>query len=102
MKRVYECPLLKKGEAVKILEKDPYAEWSFAKMGYKTKEGATIGEDKETFYLHLSGEEADIKKAEEAIKGVFARAKPEIEKKIVELVEKEEENAAEGFGGIFG
>ncbi|MFA5076835.1 MAG: hypothetical protein WC488_00185 [Candidatus Micrarchaeia archaeon] len=102
MKRVYECEIAKKGELTKLLEAEPYAPDSFARNGYKTKEGAVIGEDKAKFYLFLSADEAFLKKAEEKIKGLAARANEDVEKRIAALVEKEEDSATEGFGGIFG
>ena len=102
MKRVYECDMAKKGELLKIVEAEPYAQDSFARAGYKTKEGGIAGEDRGKFYLYLSADEAFLKKAEEKIKGVAARTKEDVEKRIIALIEKEEENATEGFGGIFG
>lgn len=102
MKRVYECDIAKKGELTKILEADPYAEGSFARIGYKTKEGAIIGEDKTKFYLYISGEDRFLKNAEEKLKGLATRTKEDVEKRIIELIEKEEENAVSGFGEIFG
>lgn len=102
MKRVYECDIAKKKDVVKILEAEPYAEDSFARSGYKTKEGAMIGEDKAKFYIYISADEVFLKKAEEKLKGLVAHAGAEAEKRIVALVEKEEEEAASGFGDIFG
>lgn len=102
MKRVYECDIAKKGELNKILEAEPYAEGSFARAGYKTKEGALIGEDKAKYYVYFSADEAFLKKAEEKLKGLVARSKDDAEKRIIALIEKEEDEAASGFGEIFG
>ncbi len=102
MKRVYECDLQKKKDLMKILEADPYADDSFARMGYKTKEGSIIGEDNAKLYVCLSADEPSLKKAEEKLKGVVQRAKEEVEKRVVALIEKEEESATLGFGDIFG
>lgn len=102
MKRVYECDLTKKKDLTKILEADPYAEDSFAKSGYKTKEGAVIGEDKAKYYILISADEAFLKKAEEKLKDLVARSKEDVEKRIIALIEKEEESATSGFGDIFG
>ncbi len=101
-KHVYECDLQKKKDLTAILEKDPYAEDSFAKSGYKTKEGAIIGEDKAKLYVFISADDAFLKKAEEKLKGIAARAKEEVEKRVIALIEKEEESATSGFGDIFG
>lgn len=102
MKTVYECDMVKKKDLLKILEADPYAGDSFARAGYKTKEGAIIGEDKGKFYVYISADEAFLKKAAERLKGTAERAKEEVEKRIAALIEKEEESATAGFGDIFG
>lgn len=102
MKKVYECDIAKKKDLTKILEVEPYAQDSFARAGYKTKEGAAIGEDKTKFYLYLSADEAFLKKAEEKLKDVTVRTKEDMEKRIIALIEKEEESATSGFGDIFG
>jgi hypothetical protein len=101
-KRVYECDVSKKKDLAKILEADPYAEDSFAKAGYKTKEGAIIGEDKAKLYVYISTDEAFLKKAEEKLKGLVERSKGEVEARVIALIEKEEESATSGFGDIFG
>ncbi len=102
MKRVYECDIAKKKELLKIAEAEPYAEDSFSRVGYKTKEGAIIGEDRGKFYIYISAEEAFFEKAEEKLKGIVERSKDEVEKRIIALMEKEEESATSGFGDIFG
>ncbi len=102
MKYVYECNLMKKRDIEKMLETDPYAENSFSRIGYKTKEGAIIEEDKSKFYVYISSDETFMKKTEEKLKGLAERTKPDIEKRIISLIEKEEESAVSGFGNIFG
>ncbi|VVB98632.1 Uncharacterised protein [uncultured archaeon] len=101
-KRVYECDITKKKDLMKVLEADPYAKDSFAKAGYKTKEGAMIGEDKAKLYVYISAEDAFLKKAEEKLKGIVEHSKDEVGKRIIALIEKEEESATSGFGDIFG
>lgn len=101
MKIVYECDVAKKKDLIKLLENEPYAEDSFVRIGYKTKEGMHIGEDKNKFYVCISADEEFIKKANEKLKGIAERAKDDVEKRIVSLIEKEEENATIGFGDIF-
>ena len=102
MKRIYECEIGKKSQLVKILEAEPYAKDSFARAGYKTKEGETIGEDKAKFFLYISADEEFLKTAEVRIKEFAARSKEDVEKRVVAIIEKEEEAATSGFGDIFG
>ena len=102
MYRVYECEASKKAEMTKLLEADPYAGDSFARIGYKMKDGAAIGEDKDKLYIYISSSEDFIKKADARLKGIAAQPKPEIEKRIIEKILKEEEEAESGFGSIFG
>lgn len=102
MKRVYECDIEKKGQLNKILEMEPYAEDSFARRGYITKEGAVINEDKTKFYLYISADESFLKKAEEKIKEIAVRVNGAVEKRITAHIQNEEDNAVNGFGGMFG
>lgn len=102
MYRVYECELSKKKELMKVLEADPYKEDSFARIGYKVKEGASIGEDKERLYIYISASEDFVKKADERLKDIAKPAGKETEDKVGEKIRKEEEEAESGFGSIFG
>jgi len=102
MYRVYECEGSKKGELNKILETEPYAADSFARVGYKVKDGGALGEDKTKVYVYLSASEDFVKKADERLKPVATRCKEEIEKRIVEKILAEEESAEAGLGDIFG
>lgn len=102
MYRVYECDSAKKAEITKILETDPYAEESFARNGYKIKDGGVLGEDKTKFYVYMSASNEFIKKADEKLKDVAKPAPVEIEKRIIQKVQKEEEEAESGFGSMFG
>lgn len=102
MQRVYECESSKKGALTKILETDPYAQDSFARIGYKMKDGAVLGEDKGKVYLYVKADDAFLKKADALLKDVAAHAPAEVEKRVVEKVLKEEEEAESGLGSIFG
>jgi len=102
MYRVYEVDIQKKAEITKLLEADPYAPESFARVGYKVKDGGILGEDKAKIYVYLSAAEDFIKKADEKLKSVAARCKEDVEKRIVDKILKEEEEAESGFGNIFG
>jgi len=102
MYRVYECEGSKKADLTKILEADPYADDSFARVGYKIKDGGVIGEDKAKMYIYMSASEDFLKKADEKLKGVVERCKDDVEKRIVEKIKSEEESAESGLGSIFG
>lgn len=101
MYRVYECELNKKAEATKILEADPYADDSFARAGYKVKDGANLGEDKGKMYIYISASEDFVKKADGKLHGVATPTKSDVETRVVEKIRKEEEEAESGFGSIF-
>jgi predicted component of viral defense system (DUF524 family) len=100
--RVFECELNKKKDITKILEADPYADDSFARMGYKVKDGQFLGEDMAKMYVYIKAAEDFLKKADERLKGVAERCKPEVEKRIHEKIQAEEESAEAGLGNIFG
>lgn len=102
MKRVYECENAKKPELAKTLEADPYAEDSFARIGYKIKDGSVIGHDAKRTYIYMNGTEEFFKNAEPKLNSIASRCKPEVEKDIIAKIEKEEEEAESGFGAIFG
>ncbi len=102
MKKVYECENSKKKDLNKILEEDPYAENSFARVGYKLKDGKAIGQDENKCYLYISASEEFFKFVEEKLKDVAEECKEEISKKIIQDIQKEEEQATSGFGDIFG
>ena len=102
MFRVYECEISKKAELTKILEADPYAEDSFARSGYKVKEGASLEEDKEKLFIYISASDDFLKKADEKLKDIAKPAADDVQKRIGERIQKEEEQAEAGFGAIFG
>ncbi|VVC03989.1 Uncharacterised protein [Candidatus Bilamarchaeum dharawalense] len=102
MYRVYECDPAKKAELTKILEADPYAEGSFARNGYKVKDGGVLGEDKTKMYVYFSASDEFIKKADGILKDVAKPAPGDVEKRIIEKIHKEEEEAESGFGSMFG
>ncbi len=102
MDHVYECELAKKAEIMKILEADPYATDSFARTGYKVKDGGVLNEDKAKLYIYFSASEDFLKKADGKLKPVASRCKADVEKRVVEKIKAEEESAEAGLGGIFG
>lgn len=102
MTRVYECEGAKKAELTKILEADPYSEGSFARVGYKVKDGGMLGEDKAKMYVYVKASDEFVKKADEMLKDVAKPAPADVEKRVIEKIQKEEEDAEGGLGSIFG
>lgn len=102
MEKIYECESGKKAELKKILEADPYAEDSFARTGYKIRDGASLEEDKDKTYLYISASEDFLKKADEKLKNIAKPLEGEKAEKIIGKIKKEEESAESGLGSIFG
>ena len=102
MYRVYEFEPSKKADITKLLEADPYAEDSFARVGYKLKDGAVLEEDKSKCFIFIRSSEDFIKKADEKLKGLATAAQADVEKRVSEKIIAEEEAAENGLGSIFG
>ncbi len=102
MKKVFGVSLEKKKELTEILEAEPYEKTSFARMGYKTKDGAQVGGDEKTIYVYVSGDEEAMKLAEEKLKELLVEIPKEMEEKVIAVIAKEEDKAASGMGDIFG
>ena len=102
MKRVYECEMQKKGELNKIISADPYSPDSFTRVDCRVKEGSFLEQDKAKLYVYLSAADDFFKKAEEKLKGVVERCKPEVEEAIIKRITDEDEQAQSGMGAIFG
>lgn len=102
MIRVYECNKEKKKELTDILENEPYAEDSFARVGYKVKDGGAIGEEESKTYVYINASEDFIGKADKKLEGTAKPCSEEDEKRIAEKIKSEEEKAQSGLGSIFG
>lgn len=102
MYRVYECESAKRKELNKVLEADPYSSDSFARVGYKVKEGATLGEDKDKLIVYIKAEDDFVKKADETLKDIVKIVTGDREKQIIDKILKEEESAEAGLGSLFG
>ena len=102
--RVYECDSQQVGDLKKLLESEPYAERSFARQGYKLKEGRIIGGEKSKFYLYIKAEADFFKFAEEKLKGISSlkRTEKKVEDDIIRKIYEEDGSAEQGFGAIFG
>ncbi len=89
----------------KLVESDPMAEESFARLGFILKAGESMaGGEKGKYYLYFSADEglggklaAQVKAIPSAVE-VTGSAKDAL----VAVIEGEQDAAAEGFGAIFG
>lgn len=110
MKCVFECELAKKAELVKLLEADPYGEqspapyqkMSFARLGYKLKEGGQVEEDKEKLYVVFRGADDYLPFVKSKLEGLATQTAQDRAARIVAKVEDEESGAEQGMGAIFG
>ena len=91
-----------KPRLVALLEADPYGKTSFSRNGYKMKEGAQIGQDKEKGFLFIKCTDEFAKFAKEKLAGMATEAKAEAAAAVVKAIEAEESSAEVGFGSIFG
>lgn len=89
-----------------VLEADPFNDESFARTGYTLKEpGALPGFDNAKAYLLI--ETADAPKAQlldekaKKLEGVTALTGADGQK-VIDAIHAEQDNAASGFGNIFG
>ncbi|MFH0713801.1 MAG: hypothetical protein V1644_02945 [Candidatus Micrarchaeota archaeon] len=104
MKYVYQFELKHKKELENLLTKDPYADDSFARLGYILKESAVVGLKGGNILIHFRTENVELaKKLIELLKTVPSckEATKEEMEKVVNTIEAEENNATEGFGSIF-
>ncbi|MEM3430924.1 MAG: hypothetical protein QXW80_04225 [Candidatus Micrarchaeia archaeon] len=97
MERVYKVEKSKKKELDALMAKDPYAPISFGRIAPLLKE-----KDDLIFIYVKSEEEPVFKFVEEQLKTINGeRASEKEEAEIIEIIHKEEESAAGGFGAIF-
>jgi hypothetical protein len=110
MKCVFEASIGKKADIVKILEADPYGEqspppfskMSFARIGYKLKEGLQIGEDKDKIYIIFRGSDDYLPFIKSKLSGLAVQSSNECSERIIQKIEEEENSAEQGMGAIFG
>jgi len=104
--RVYEVEGKEQGKLKSILEKDAYADVSFAKQGYKLKEGKMVGGEAGKYYIFIKAEPDFFNWAEEKFKESeitsLKRAPKETEAKVTAAIEAEDNAAEVGMGSIFG
>ncbi len=110
MKCVFEALMEKKAELLKVLEADPYGEqsaapyekMSFARLGYKMKEGAQVAEEKDKLYLVFRGSDDYLPFVKARLEGLAVQAPAECSARVMAKVEEEESGAEQGMGAIFG
>ena len=102
MKKLYECEIEKRSELTAILEADPYAQNSLARIGYKMKEGSSLGEDEKKLYVYVDAEEEKVKVFDEKLKEIAKPSSPEDSSRIIAKIDEEEAGAVAGVGAIFG
>ena len=102
MIRIYKISREKYKEAKKVLEADPYDKESFASVGYKLREGKALGEEFDGYYVYVSSSEETISKLDGKIKEHSEILEGEEFERVREAFEKEENEAQQGFGNIFG
>ncbi len=100
MKRLYSCDLKGgKPALLKILEAEPYADDSFARVGYIMREGKVLGEDAAKLYVFMNAADDFVKKADEKLKGVLSLTivSGADEIRIITKIEEMENNAQSGL-----
>jgi len=110
MKAVFEAPMDKKVELVKLMDADPYGElsvapylkMSFARLGYKLKEGVQVGEDKEKLYIVFRGSDDYLPFVKSKLEGLAVQSATDLSARVIAKVEDEESGAEQGMGAIFG
>jgi hypothetical protein len=91
----------------KVLEIDPYDKDSFSTVGYTLRDSASLGLPAGTLVLHYSCNDSAIsdklksRLAAAAIPDLKPLTGPDLEK-VVGAIKSSEDQAASGFGSIFG
>lgn len=99
---VFEFPLPDKAKVTALLEADPYGKPCFSRNGYKVKDGAIVGQDKEKGYIYMRATDEFAVFAREKLKGIATESKPEVNAAVAKVIADEESNSEMGFGSIFG
>lgn len=121
--RVYSCDS-KDAQALKqLLEYDPFLDKSktetelaqlktsddaniiFARQDYWLKDGTSLGLERELYYLTMSAPDEFLDKGEKKLKASVSslkRVEPELEAKIIAIIEQERKESEQGIGLLFG
>ncbi len=105
MKYLYQFEQKHKKELEALLTKDPYADDSFARLGYVLKESKPLGLKGGFLIVYFKTEDEKLTaKLLTELKSIpsFAEVTPADKETALKSIEAEEENAASGFGTIFG
>ncbi|MEM3839322.1 MAG: hypothetical protein QXF01_01950 [Candidatus Micrarchaeaceae archaeon] len=121
--RVYSCSADEAQALKKLLEYDPYLDKNmseeqlaklkkdedanviFARQDYLLKDGISLSQDREKYYLYLNANEEFMERAEKKLKAnikSIARVDPDTESQIIEDIESERHASEQGLGSIFG
>ena len=97
MERVYKVKKEMKRSLEELMARDPYAPISFGRIA------PVVKEINENIFIYVKSEEEKVFKfVEEQLKTINGeRASEKEEKEVIEIIHKEEESAAGGFGAIF-
>ncbi|MFA4946483.1 MAG: hypothetical protein WC607_03030 [Candidatus Micrarchaeia archaeon] len=92
-----------KGKVQAVLDADSFGAESFARLGYDFKDAKVLGLPAGKYVLHFK-KEGDASKLVAALKAVesFAEATADEKKRVLAELEAGLDNAAQGFGSIFG
>ncbi|MCS7109364.1 MAG: hypothetical protein NZ903_01035 [Candidatus Micrarchaeota archaeon] len=98
MEMVYKIKKEKKKELEAVMVRDPYAPISFARIA------PLIKEKEEFIFIYVKSEKSEVFDfVENELKKIGGeRAEKKEEDEIIREIHKEEEEAAGGFGSIFG
>jgi len=102
VQRVYESDLGKQKDLKMLLEADPYAPDSFARIGYKLRDGSSLSEDKAKVFLYISASDDFVKKTDERLKDLAKPMAGKDAERVIGKIMAEEESAESGLGSIFG
>jgi hypothetical protein len=110
MEMVFEAGIKDKPKIVALLEADPYGEKSFSRNGYKVKDGAQVGQDREKCYVFMRATDEFASFARGKLKelagaegkGIVSESAPEVAAAVAKAIADEENNAEVGFGSLFG
>ena len=105
MKYLYQFEQKYKKELETLLTKDPYADDSFARLGYVLKESKPLGLKGGFLVVYFKTEDGNLAKTLlERLKTISTCTEVSTSEKesALKTIEAEEDNAASGFGTIFG
>ncbi len=97
---VYSVESAEKSKLKALLDADPYAEKSFARVGYDLKSSESVGLPAGKYFVHFKADE-DLAKGLEGVESL-QEATEEEKAALLKSLEEGLDNAVSGFGNIFG